>query len=867
MKQKDYIPPKAANRFLTWFLRNDLAEEVQGDLEEQFYNKLDNSTHFQSRLNYWYQVVQYIRPFAISKTTSHLMHYAMFRNYFKIGWRNLSARKGFATINVGGLALGFACSILIYLFVSHNLQYDNFHANSDRIYRFITEEHQNYIDYEASVPPGFGYSFRTEYDYAEKVSKLISRDNSLVAVDETRKLKKDIAYTQNEFFEIFSYPLLRGVSSLSEPNTALITEETAKSMFGKEDPIGKEFELDGDKRIIVTGVLKDLPATTLIQSDIFISLPTLDKNNSFSARDDEWRGISSNLQTFALLKPNQNIDHIESEIQGFVKKHRPDSKNVHHYRLQPLADIHLNPLYSGGINPNMLWLFSIIGFVILLVACINYVNITTAQSIKRSKEVGVRKVLGSYKSYLFWQFMTETFIITLLALVTGILLSSAALPYFNSIFGLKLIFSELLTLEFVGIITILLLGITLLSGGYPGVLLARIVPVLALKGKISERVAGGMLTRKVLVSTQFVISMVLIVGTIVINKQIKYATNTDLGYEKSGIIRVDLPDRLKPEQVEGLKSRIAQSSGVHIVSACYATPGAPNNSWGTHIHYDNRHETEEFSIQTKIGDKNYLETFDLELVAGRNFYEKDSVDEVVVNEMLATELGLDSPEELLGKPVSIAGNLVQATIVGVVADFHDQDFHETIRPIYVAPVTDKYYELSVKIDMNHAQNALAHIEKEWSTYFPKFIFEYDFLDDRVAEMYAAEQQFLSLTSIFSALAIFIGCLGIYGLILFFVRQKTKEIGIRKVLGSTVLDLLRLVMQDLVRLVAIAGVVATPIAWYLMNHWLQNYTYKTDLSWWIFATAIGLVLSITIITIAYQSVKAAKTNPVHSLRTE
>jgi ABC-type antimicrobial peptide transport system permease subunit len=330
---------------------------------------------------------------------------------------------------------------------------------------------------------------------------------------------------------------------------------------------------------------------------------------------------------------------------------------------------------------------------------------------------------------------------------------------------------------------------------------------------------------------------------------------------------LSLPSKLEPVKMKSLKSRISALSGVEKVTACYASPGAGNSQWGTSVTFNNKPEAEEFNIQAKLADKNYLNTFNLKLIAGRNFYEKESVDEVVVNATFAKKVGVHSPEELLGKSINLSKGYIQGTIVGVIDDFYDQDFHNNINAIFIAPENDSYNELAIKINMNNVKSTLAYIEEQWIATFPNFIFEYDFLNDRVAKLYESEQRFLSLTKLFSALAIFIGCLGIYGLILFFVVQKTKEIGIRKVLGGSIFHILSLVTQDFLKLIAIAGLVASPLAWYFMNQWLQDYTYKTQLSWWIFALAIVIVVVITLLTISYQSIKAAIANPIKSLRTE
>ena len=795
----------------------------------------------------------------------------MIRNYFKIAWRNLSKRKGFAFINIVGLALGFGCSILIFLFVTHHLSYDNFHNNSDRIYRFVTEEHRDFIDYEASVPPGFANAFKSDYDYAEKVAKIVERDQLLIGIQDgtdTKKLKEDVFFAEPDFFKIFNFPLVEAANEvqLSEPNTAVITQRMAKKLFGDDNPIGKTFQLDNKAFIRVTGILQDLPETSLFTYDIFVSFETMATYDDFLG-SEYWGGINSGLQCFALLRPNQNKVQIEEAIAGYPKKFRPVSKNVHVYKLQPFSEIHFNSLYSGGIDVKVLWIFSFIGFFLLIVASINFINISTAQSVYRSKEVGVRKVLGSHKKQLFWQFMTETFLISLLALILGFGFSVLILPYFNTVFDLELSILGIINLTFFGFASLLLLAVTALAGSYPGLILARIAPILALKRKLSQKDAGGYTTRKVLVVTQFAISIILIIGTIVVGKQLQYAMNSDLGFDKSAIVMVDIPTTLDRVQLDALKDRMAQSPSVEKITACFASPGAGYNSWGTSVKYNNKAEAEEFSIQVKIGDEDYLNTFGLNLIAGRNFYVKDSVDEILVNATFAKKLGLQNPEELIGKQLAISGKFVQGTIVGVIDDFHNQDFHDDIQPIFIAPVSQTYSELAIKVNMKNAKAVLNHIEGQWTESFPDYIFEYDFLDDRVAELYESEQRFLALAKLFSGLAIFIGCLGIYGLILFFVTQRTKEIGVRKVLGGSTGHIVLLVIQDFFKLIALAGVIATPIAWYFMSRWLENYTYKIALSWWIYVVAIGLVMLITVLTISYQAFKAAMANPVTSLRTE
>nr|WP_299071678.1 ABC transporter permease [uncultured Allomuricauda sp.] len=794
----------------------------------------------------------------------------MLRNYIRIAWRNLLKRKVFTAINILGLAIGFGSSILIYLFLSYHLSFDGFHNHSNRIYRMVTEEHRDLIDYEASVPPAFAKTFREDYDYADYVAKMVQQGGLIMDVERngsTDKFKEDIAFVEEDFFKIFNFPLLDGSNtiSLSAPNTAVITETVANRMYGKTNVIGETFILQNDKIIEITGVLKALPKTTFLENEVFISFNNLEDFFGFAAKES-WGGITSNLQCFALLKQNQNVSHIETALLELPKEHRPESKNKHVYKLQPLSDMHFNPLY-GGLDPMLLWVFAIIGLFLITIACINFINISTAQAFYRSKEIGIRKVLGSFKQHLFWQFLSETFVISLFAILLGGALALVFLPSFNALFELKLSWKDLLDFRFFGFLFLILALVSLLSGSYPGILMSRIVPVLALKGKLSHNDTGGTTTRKVLVVAQFAISITLIAATFIISRQIDYAVYTDLGFDKESMVMVEVPSDLEPVQFESLKNRLSQIPGVQNVSACLSSPGAAENNWGTNVKYHTNPEVEEFNIQAKIGDENYLNTFGIPLVAGRNFFKSDSITEVLVNEAFGDKLGISKSEDLLGKKLWANGGSVNGTIVGVVSNFHDSDFTEEIKPAFIAANNNWYGEIALKINHVNTKSTLDQIGTTWSETFTGYIFEYRFLDERVAELYETEQRYLSLSKVFSGLAILIGCLGLYGLILFFVGQRTKEIGIRKVLGSSIIHILTLFTTDFFKLILVAGALATPIAWYLMEQWLQGYAYRVEIHWWMFALAIVSIMAITLITISYQTLKVAIANPIKSLRTE
>ena len=794
----------------------------------------------------------------------------MLKNHLKIAWRSLIKRKVFTTINILGLTIGFGSAILIYLFLSYHLSFDNFHPNKNRIYRMATEEHMDNIDYSASVPPAFAKVFRENYGYAEAVAKIVDREGLIIDVEKSggvNKYKKNVIFAEEDFFKIFNFPLMNGSNAitLSAPNTAVITESEALELYGTVEVVGKTFVLENSETIEITGVLKDIPKTSFMGHDIFIAFENLKEYSSF-AYGENWGGITTNLQCFALLKPNQDIASIEAALLELPKEHRPKSKNIHVYKLQPLSEIHLNHEY-GGLDPVFLIVFGIIGLFLIVIACINFINISTAQAFYRSKEIGIRKVLGSFKKQLFWQFLSETFLISLFAVLLGIVMALLFLPAFNALFEIQLTLESLLSLRFVGFLIVLLLLVSFLSGSYPGILLSRIVPILAIKGKLNHNDTGGAATRKVLVVAQFVISISLIVATMVISRQIEYATKTDLGFDKESIVMLEVPETMDSDRYYDLKERLKQVVGVHQVSGCLTSPGAGNTFWDTTVKYNNRPEREDFSISIKVGDEDYLNAFNIPLVAGRNFFKNDSITEMLVNEKFAEKVGVSSAEDLLGKTLAVNGERIEATIVGVVKDFHDSSFTNEIKPVFIAPTVRWYNELGIKINHLNTKVTLAQLEKEWSQTFSDHIFDYRFLDERVAAQYETEQRYLSLSKVFSGLAVFIGCMGLYGLILFFVGQRKKEVGIRKVLGSKITDILALFSMDFLKLILMAGAIAVPLAWYFMDVWLQGYTYRTQIHWWYFAIAVLAVLVLTMITISYQTIRVAVKSPVKSLRTE
>ncbi len=794
----------------------------------------------------------------------------MFKNYFKIAFRNLIKHKVYGVLNIMGLALSITCGILIFSLVKHHLSFDNFHANSNRIYRFVTEQHRDNISYAASVPPAFASAFRKDYPVGEEVARLVTFNNEQVSIEAGNEVKKfkepgGFAFAEDGYFSIFNFPLLQG-QLLQEPNTAVITERMARKYFGEENPMNKMIRVGNKVDCRITGLLKDLPRNTDQKAEIFISWPSLPQYNKWLSRDDAWGGITSSLQCFVRLRPNISPAYVENLLPPYVKKFRPTFKNVHHYKLQPLADIHFDGRYGGVMEKRNLWILSFIGIFLLITACVNFINLATAQALRRSREVGVRKVLGSLRRTLFWQFITETGIITVTATVVAIGLSYLLLPYVNEWFKTQVSINVLGDWQLLSFICLLVVLVTFLAGSYPGLVLSRFRPVVALKGKLSMQNIGGFNTRRTLIIAQFTISLILIIGMVVITQQMRYAQKADLGFNKDAVVMIPVGADSAGPSINTLKSQLSAVPGVEKVSLCYAAP-ASEESWNTGIRFDSRPEEELFKVSMKAGDDQYMPVFGLQLVAGRNIFPSDTVREFLINETLARKLNLKSPQEAIGKKISFDGGNISATIAGVLKDFHDRSFHEEINAVAITTYSEDYASYAVKIKLNDVKGTLAGLEKTWSSIYPQKIYEYQFLDEHIAEFYETEETMLQLISAFSLVAILIGCLGLYGLVLFMVAQKTKEIGIRKVLGSSVGEMLWIFGKEFSRLLLIAFVIAAPVAGWLMHTWLQDFKYHIQIGPWVFVTAMALMLTVAAVTVAYQCIRAALMNPIKSLRSE
>jgi ABC-type antimicrobial peptide transport system permease subunit len=801
----------------------------------------------------------------------------MLKNYLATALRNLSRNKTYAAINIFGLALGITCSLVIFLAVKFELSFDTFHAKKDQIYRINTHvQFQGQDNALPNVAFPLIEALRNEIPQLAEATVVNYVGGGMISIardgQELLRYQEEngITYVEPRFFDMFDYTWVEGSPqhSLKEPRSVVLTESQAMKYFNDKSPVGKVLRLDNTYDLKVTGIVKDFPANTDFPFTVIVSHATL--NDVFSEQDrNNWVNLNYATQGYVILPKPANIKNLQAQIGDFTAKYM-DAEEVkkRSYVLQPLSSIHFNEKYGNYSNrvvaKETMWSLSLIGIFLIITACINFVNLATAQAMKRAKEIGVRKVLGSSRSQLFWQFIWETGMITFFALLVSIVFTNLGLPVLREILSLEIYFTPLQDPAVIAFMLGILVIVSFLSGVYPALILSGFNPIQALKSKFATHSTGSLSLRRGLVVLQFCISQVLIIGTIVVTSQMEYFRTKSLGFDKEAILTVPLAGT-RNLNFETMRSELTAHPGVAKVS--FSNLGISSASrQRTVFNYAKNGAVEEFITDIKFGDNQYLETYKLKLLAGRNYLKGDSIKEFVVNKALIKQLGMETPEEAIGQTISLWGQ-INAPIVGVVEDFHMTSLREGIEACILATNNRSYQTINVKLNTAQLKDALVHIEKVWTKQYPESIFSYQFLDQTIASFYEEEQKTASLFKIFAGIAIFIGCLGLFGLISFITTQKTKEVGIRKVLGASVANITLLFFKEFALLILIAFLIAAPIAYYVMSNWLQNFQYSIPMGASIFLIAILASLFIAALTVSYQSIKAALANPIKSLRSE
>ena len=806
----------------------------------------------------------------------------MFKNYLNTAIRNLGRHKGYSFINVAGLALGMACCILILLWVQDELSYDRYHKNADRLYRVVVKGRMSNREINFSTSPApLAKALMDEFPEVLQAARFLRSRNVLIGHQEKQFNEGFILYTDPNFFDMFSIPLIKGdpQNVLRAPNSLVITQKAALKYFGNQDPVGKTLTFNGQTDFRVTGLAANVPSNTHFHSDFFASLASIP-----DSRSQNW--FSNPYHTYIVLKEESSPEELQAKLPGIITKYMGpiakkvmgitlqefrSSGNAFGYFLQPVTGIHLHSDLEYELEPNgsfvYVCIFSLIALFILVIACINFMNLATARSASRAKEVGVRKVLGSDRWMLIQQFLTESVLLSLLSLALAVGIVVLLQPVFNSLSGKHLdiaAYGGRVLLP--GLLAVILLA-GIFAGSYPAFFLSAFKPVSVLRGIVKTGRKSAAL-RNGLVVFQFSISIVMLVGTFVVYHQLDYMRNKRLGFEKEQLLVIQRAGSLGQDK-EAFRNEMVQSGGVENVS--YSN-GIPGRHLGDFTHVAEGASAEDMvRMFLLFADFDYLDTLRMEMIEGRYFLKNRPADRnsVILNETAAAALGMENP---VGKRI-IRGSLSSGgseffTIIGIVKDFHFESLHRKIRPIavYLLPAEDARYA-SVRIRAENIPRTLAFIANKWNKFVPGKPFEYFFLDDDFDRLYRAEKKVGKLFSAFAVLAVLVACLGLFGLASFTAEQRTKEIGIRKVLGASVPDIVTLLTKEFSRWVLLSNMIAWPVAYFAMNRWLQNFAYRTRIGPWVFLLAASAALFIAMITVSFQALKAATANPAIVLKYE
>ncbi|GAB3729883.1 ABC transporter permease [Spirosoma lituiforme] len=815
----------------------------------------------------------------------------MLRSYLTIALRNLRSHRAYTLLNVIGLSVGMIGALLIFLFLRHHLSIDRHHANLDRIFRINTDLHlaDGSVEYNPEAPLPLAATLRRDYPQVEQAAFLVMNRELTVrvkrpiqagpgldgpGVGQSAPLRflehKGTGQVEPEWFDILDYTWLQGnpKTALRQPNSAVLIQSWATRYFGNADPIGQTLTINNKTDVTITGVVADPPPMTDTNLGLFLSMTTL-KQIDPEYEETNWGYLNSTNRLYVRLRNPEAALSLDNSFPALVRKQYGADAKVFQFHTQPLRDIHVDVKRGGEtIRASMIWSLGLIGGLLIVAACINFINLATAQALRRGKEVGVRKTLGSSRSQLVGQFLLETSLIVFVSGALALSLVSLLLPFFTDWVQTPLTLRiDPLTGLFIGS---LLVSITLIAGGYPAAVLSGVSPWAALRGpalrgKLTGVSGRGFTVRRVLVVAQFVVCQSLIIGALVVANQVRFMQQADLGFQKDNVVIVTVPANQRARQ-EAFKKQLLPYSDIVSVSLSHRPPSS-DQLFGGSFKFNGSNEWVVFPVRDRLADADYVRTYGLKLVAGRNITPSDTIREYLINETLAHQLGFNDPQQILDKKLQYYPSAVPLPIVGVVKDFHQKSLREAIGPCLIASRADWYTRAGIRISGNNPTQTLQQIRQTWQQLFPDEVFEYQFMDEQVAFFYQTEALLARLINVFTGIAILICCLGLYGLVLHIVGQRTKEIGIRKVLGASVAGIVALLSKDFIKPIIIAILIASPLAWWTMNAWLQDFAYRVDIAWWVFALAGLLAISIALLTVSYQSIKAALMNPVTSLRSE
>jgi putative ABC transport system permease protein len=810
----------------------------------------------------------------------------MLRNYWKIAFRNMAKYKFISFINLFGLTIGMTCCLLILTYILHEVSYDRYNSKAGRIYR-VTRSFSNKEGivslHLGAVAPPFGPLLKNEFPDIQKVTRVLLMGTAPMHYKDKIFNEKDIFCADSNFMNIFDVSLLKGdpATALNDPYCIVLTEEVAKKYFGEEDPMNKVIRLNNQTNFRVTGIFKPLPSAAHLHPEIMLSFNTLKDSTIYGEKNLQTNWGNNAFYTYLLFPKGYPVKNIEAQFPYFLDKYMREPGEAADYKhskytqlfLQKLTDIHLTSHLDEEIEENgdstRVYVFGAIALFILLIACINYMNLSTARSALRAKEIGIRKVAGAQRSEIITQFLSESVMITCMAVLLAIGLTYLTLPWLNTVTGQPLTIQSIIRWQVILPLALTPFVIGILSGLYPALFMSSFQPARVLKGLF--KVSGNSISfRKVLVVTQFSISIILIISTAIVFQQLHYMQEKSLGFDKSRVVTLRYDNGLD-KTYETFRNDLLQYSDIKDAGRSSRIPGGRLlDEQGAETESGDSLRPVNSDIKFLAADYDFVPTYGIPLAAGRNFsreYARDTTS-FLLNVAATQALGMRSPQEAIGKNFKY-GDL-KGKVIGVIANFHFESLHQNILPIILVmpgPTNGFYNKISVKISGNDIPAAIAHLGKTWKKFLPETPFEYTFLDEQFDQLYRSEQRQGTLFTTFACIAIFIACLGLLGLSAFAITQRIKEIGIRKVLGASVSGIVGLLSKDFLKLVAIAAIIAFPVAWYIMHSWLRDFAYRISIQWWVFLLAGLLASAVALITIGFQAIKAAIANPVKNLRSE
>jgi ABC-type antimicrobial peptide transport system permease subunit len=809
----------------------------------------------------------------------------MIKNYLLLAFRNFLRNRSYTLINVLGLTIGLTACIIIFLLISYEVRFDRFHKHYDRIYRITQRTSSSSGDeLNAATPYPVAKAFRNDFSQIPLVTQIHLQDESLVAVGNDKRMLKDIVYADSLFFDVFDFKVLSGNPKveLGEPGKVFLTKSTADKLLKGESHATIRY--NGVEDLEVAGIIEDPAPESHIQFSMIISMASL-KSDIFGGFPlDSWDMTASGY-TYFVLPDNMQSETVVKGLEGFIDKYYKKDEKEHNRRrvfeLQSLRRIHFDMQFTDhasitkAVDASSLWVMGVLGLFILMIACVNFINLATALAMRKAKEIGVRKTLGACRRQLAFYFLGETFLITLIAVLISLCITEWTLPWLNGFLEKSLHVNLLSNGMLLLFLLALILFTTIFSGFYPAIILSGFNPATVLKSKVTAQGSGAGV-RKVLVVFQFIIAQVLIICTLVIAGQMAYFRSKPLGFSQDAIINVPLPSNNKAT-LESLRTRLETIPEVENISLSLGPPTS-DNLFRTNFQLYEK-SSEGYSTSVKPVDWHYLRTYDIKLLAGRWLTEADERQAdmdlpleqrhyvYILNEAAIKRLGFPNPQAAIGKTIITGVYSIKGEIAGVVADYHTASLHESIEPVIMMIFPKFYYDTGIKVNSKNLSATIAAIKTAWESVYPDFYFEYTFLDQEVAGQYRQDERTFTLFKIFAGISIFIGCLGLYGLISFMANQKLKEVGIRKVMGASVTSIVMLFMGEFIKLILIAFALAAPLAYYFMDKWLQGFAYRIDMPWWVFLLAVVATLVIALLTVGYRSIRAAVTNPAQVLAAE